>query len=77
MNAAIQFLVRLFVANCLLILFMKTKFASDSELLGHLMSKVGVIAKLQGIDDAFRVVVNNGAGACQTVFHLHLHIMAG
>ena len=50
---------------------------SDSELLGHLMSKVGVIAKLQGIDDAFRVVVNNGAGACQTVFHLHLHIIAG
>jgi histidine triad (HIT) family protein len=51
--------------------------ASDKELLGHLMLKAAEIAKQQGFGDAFRLVVNNGAGAGQTVFHLHLHIIAG
>lgn len=47
----------------------------DAALLGHLMAKVGVIAKQLGIGDAFRVIVNNGEDAGQTVFHLHLHIL--
>lgn len=50
---------------------------SDQELLGYLMLKAAEIAKQQGFGDAFRLVVNNGAGAGQTVFHLHLHIIAG
>ncbi len=45
-------------------------------LLGHLMLKAGHIARLLGVSEAFRLVVNNGAGAGQTVFHLHLHLMA-
>ncbi len=48
----------------------------DKALLGHLMVKVGEIAELLGCKDAFRVVINNGANAQQTVFHLHLHILA-
>ncbi len=50
--------------------------AEDKALLGHLMLSVGDIAKQLGVEDAFRVVVNNGEGAGQTVFHLHLHILA-
>ena len=50
---------------------------SDQELLGHLMLAVGKVAKQLGVEDAFRLVVNNGEGAGQTVFHLHLHIIAG
>lgn len=49
----------------------------DRELLGHLMLATGDIARQAGVDEAFRVIVNNGAGAGQTVFHLHLHILAG
>ena len=50
---------------------------SHKELLGHLFLIAGSVARDLGIDDAFRLVVNNGAGAQQTVFHLHIHLIAG
>lgn len=49
---------------------------ADTQLLGALMLRVGDIARQCGVDDAFRVVINNGEDAGQTVFHLHLHILA-
>ena len=49
----------------------------DQEMLGHLMLTAPKIAAAQGIGDAFRLVVNNGADAGQSVFHLHLHIIGG
>jgi histidine triad (HIT) family protein len=49
----------------------------DEALLGHLMLAAGKVARQLGVGDAFRLVVNNGARAGQTVFHLHLHILAG
>ena len=51
--------------------------AGDQALLGHLMLAAGKIAEEAGIGDAFRLIVNNGAGAGQTVFHLHVHILGG
>jgi histidine triad (HIT) family protein len=51
--------------------------AEDQALLGHLMLAAGKVAEQLGVGDAFRLIVNNGAGAGQTVFHLHLHIIAG
>ena len=45
------------------------------ELLGHMMLVAGNVATQLGIGDAFRLVINNGEGAGQTVFHLHMHIM--
>jgi len=50
---------------------------SDQALLGHLMLTAPKIAAAEGYGDAFRLVVNNGAAAGQSVFHLHLHILAG
>jgi len=51
--------------------------AQDQALLGHLMLAAGKIARQLGVSDAFRLIVNNGAEAGQSVFHLHLHILAG
>ncbi len=51
--------------------------AGDQELMGHLLLKASEIADEQGFGDAFRLVVNNGEGAGQAVFHLHLHILGG
>lgn len=54
-----------------------TSTEEDTEIMGHLMSVVRQIAQKEGIEQAFRLVVNNGADAGQSVFHLHLHILAG
>ena len=53
------------------------KSDEHTEIMGHLMSLVPKIAQQEGTLDAFRLVVNSGAGAGQTVFHLHLHIIGG
>lgn len=50
--------------------------AGHEPLLGHMMVKAAEVARQQGCDD-FRLVINNGSGAGQTVFHLHIHILAG
>lgn len=50
---------------------------ADQALLGHLLLAARKVARQLGVDDAFRLIVNNGADAGQTVFHLHLHILAG
>lgn len=49
----------------------------DQALLGHLMLAAGKVAKSLGVEDAFRVAINNGADAGQSVSHLHLHLLAG
>ncbi|KAH7647206.1 histidine triad (HIT) family zinc binding [Cryptosporidium bovis] len=46
------------------------------DILGHLMTKVPVVAKLLNLKD-FRIVINDGEEACQSVFHLHIHILGG
>jgi histidine triad (HIT) family protein len=51
--------------------------AADQAMLGHLLLAAGTVARQLGVADAFRLVVNNGVAAGQTVFHLHLHILAG
>ncbi len=48
----------------------------DAELLGHLLGVARKVAAEAGLED-FRLVVNDGAGAGQTVFHLHIHILGG
>jgi histidine triad (HIT) family protein len=51
---------------------------SQAELLGTLMLRARDIAKDAGLeDDGFRLVINNGAGAGQSVFHIHLHVIGG
>lgn len=51
--------------------------AEDESLLGHMMLAAGKIARDSGVGEAFRLVINNGADAGQSVFHLHMHVLAG
>ena len=50
---------------------------ADEPLLGHLLTTASKIAEDEGYGDAFRLAINNGAKAGQTVFHLHVHVLAG
>ena len=49
----------------------------DQALLGHMLLAVGKITRQLKIDGAFRLVINNGKDSGQTVFHIHMHILAG
>ena len=48
----------------------------DESLLGHLFTVARRVAEQEGLSD-FRVITNSGAGAGQSVFHLHLHVIGG
>ncbi len=49
----------------------------DQSVLGHLLVTAAEIAEQLDVKDAFRLVINNGENAGQTVFHLHIHLLAG
>ncbi|MBU6954694.1 MULTISPECIES: histidine triad nucleotide-binding protein [unclassified Hahella] len=50
----------------------------DRELVGHLYIAAAKIAQEKGFaDDGYRVVMNCNENAGQTVFHIHLHVLAG
>ena len=49
----------------------------DQALLGHLMLAANKVAAQEGVAGAYRLVTNNGAEVGQSVFHLHLHLLAG
>ena len=51
--------------------------AEDKAILGHMMVTAGEVARKLGFEDAFRLVINNGSKAQQTVFHLHMHLLSG
>ena len=51
--------------------------AKDPAQVGRLMLAAAEIARSEGITDGYRTVVNTGAGAGQTVFHVHLHLLGG
>ena len=48
----------------------------DAALLGRLQLAAAKLARERNLSD-YRTVVNNGAGAGQSVFHLHLHLLGG
>ncbi|KAG9438962.1 hypothetical protein H6P81_019127 [Aristolochia fimbriata] len=48
-----------------------------SEILGNLLLAAKIVAEKEGIADGFRVVINSGPSACQSVYHLHLHVLGG
>ncbi|XP_064293778.1 adenosine 5'-monophosphoramidase HINT2 [Phalacrocorax carbo] len=49
----------------------------DTELLGHLLVVAARIAQEEGLDNGYRVVINDGKHGAQSVYHLHLHVLGG
>ncbi|EIP97490.1 HIT family hydrolase, diadenosine tetraphosphate hydrolase [Opitutaceae bacterium TAV1] len=50
--------------------------AADEGTLGHLLLVAGVVAKKLGLERGFRLVINHGPDACESVPHLHVHLLA-
>lgn len=52
--------------------------SGDKNTLGHLLLTAGQIARERGFaEDGYRVVINTNSDGGQTVFHLHVHLLAG
>ena len=51
--------------------------AEDAALLGKLQLVAAKLAAERRLTDGYRTVFNNGRGAGQSVFHLHLHLLGG
>ena len=52
--------------------------ANNKESLGHLLLTAAEIAREKGFaEDGYRVVINTNGDGGQTVFHLHVHLLAG
>ena len=49
----------------------------DRELIGHIHLVITKLVEKEEIADGYRVVVNSGASAGQSVFHLHFHVLGG
>ena len=49
----------------------------DLKVLGHLLLLAGKIARDEGLEKGFRVVINNGSEGGETVPHLHFHVLGG
>ncbi len=50
--------------------------AGQSELIGRLFHVAAKVCRQKNISD-YRMVINNGEAVGQTVFHVHLHVLAG
>ena len=50
---------------------------ADEGLIGRLMTTAREIAQQENLSKGYRLVINNGSQAGQSVFHLHVHLLGG
>jgi histidine triad (HIT) family protein len=51
--------------------------AGEPATSAHLFDAARAVAEQEGLEDGYRLVLNTGAAAHQTVFHAHLHVLGG
>ncbi|MBQ3285966.1 MAG: histidine triad nucleotide-binding protein [Ruminococcus sp.] len=49
----------------------------NCDIVGHIFSKIPAVAKELGLENGYRVVTNCGKEGCQSVMHLHFHLLGG
>jgi histidine triad (HIT) family protein len=49
----------------------------DPRVLADVLLAAGEVARSEGLDQGYRLVVNTGPDAGQTVFHAHVHVLGG
>ena len=48
-----------------------------ADILKYMLCKIPEVAKANGLEGGYRLIINQGDDAGQTVFHLHIHILGG
>ena len=51
--------------------------AENSTLVAHIFEVIPAIAKAEGLENSYRVITNCGEDGCQSVKHLHFHVLGG
>ena len=51
--------------------------SENSSVIAHIFEKIPVIAKELGLEKGYRVVNNCGEHGCQSVMHIHFHLLGG
>ena len=51
--------------------------AENSAVVARIFEVIPQIAKAEGLENGYRVITNCGADGCQSVLHLHFHILGG
>ena len=51
--------------------------SQQADLIKYMLEKIPQIAKDNGCEEGYRLIINQGKNAGQTVFHVHIHIMGG
>ncbi len=49
----------------------------NADIVAHIFSVIPKIAKLQGLKNGYRVITNVGEDGCQSVKHIHFHVVGG
>ena len=49
----------------------------NCDIVGYIFSKIPAVAKELGLENGYRVVTNCGEDGCQSVMHLHFHLLGG
>lgn len=49
----------------------------DQQILGYLLLTAAKVAAQQGLNNGYRLVINNGVEGGQSVYHLHVHLLGG
>ena len=50
---------------------------SNASVVAHIFAKIPEIAATLGLDNGYRIVTNCGEDGCQSVHHMHFHILGG
>ncbi|XP_076125858.1 histidine triad nucleotide-binding protein 2, mitochondrial [Alosa pseudoharengus] len=49
----------------------------DAPILGHLLTVAKNVAHKEGLQEGYRLVINDGKNGAQSVYHLHIHVLGG